>query len=95
MIWHVETPIADDDLAKSAVSERAPDLTVVVAGRYDRALDAGSYLLCEHTNCVGIDVIAGEKITVNIKRRNGPTSFFVGGTRAEKLDEDFGVDVAE
>lgn len=91
----METPTEEEDEAKSVVSERPPNLTVEVLESYEQALFTGSYLLSKGTGCVGIHVTEGKRLTVNIKLRYCPTSFFVGGAQGENFEEDFGFDVSE
>jgi hypothetical protein len=90
-LWRVDVPVVDGAAARLTM-ERQPDVTIEALEAYARELDAGHYLLCEHMSCIGVTVSEGERLTVNLKRRYGPTSFFVS---ASGFDEDFGIDVSE
>ncbi len=92
-IWRVDAPVAVESEAVALLDMRQPDLESHVSGRYSHALEAGSYLLCVRPNCVDLTVFAGETVTINIKRRDGPTGFFVVDADVASVNEDFGLDV--
>jgi hypothetical protein len=92
-IWRVDAPIASESDAVALLTEREPDVTQDVSGRYRYALEAGQYLLCVRTNCINLGITANETLTVNIKGRDGPTGFFVGSGASTSLKEDYGFDV--
>jgi hypothetical protein len=92
-LWRTDSAITTEPAAAALVAARAPDVTEAVSERYSQALAPGSYLLCVRPNCVGLEITAGETVTVNIQRRNGPTGFFVGQINAQRLEQDFGFDV--
>jgi hypothetical protein len=92
-IWRSDSPVSTAAQARALVDDRAADATEDIDGRYDLDLQAGPYLLCVRPNCVGLIVEAGERVTVNLKLRNGPTSFFVGHLGGGALEEDYGSDV--
>jgi hypothetical protein len=94
-IWRADAAIEDQAAAASLMAARNADVTVQADRRYERALEAGSYLLCVQVSCLGVDVTEGATRTVNIKQREGPTSFFVGSSTSAPLGEDFGFDVSE
>ena len=86
-IWRVDTAVTDDATAATIVNERDPDVIVDVSEHYGRDLEAGSYLLCEDAACIGIDVLAGQRLTVNIEHNFWSTNFYVGtGVSAELVD---------
>lgn len=89
-LWRTDTPITTETAAIALLDERASDVTEIVSGHYRRALEPGPYLLCVRPSCVALTVAADETLTVNIKRRDGATGFFVGNAG---LEEDFGFDV--
>jgi len=93
-VWALEAPFEQRSDAAALVAARAPDLTRDVAGSYSQALEPGWYLLCVRPNCVELNTHEAETLTVNVKRRNGPTSFFVGRPSSSQLAEDYGFEVA-
>lgn len=88
-LWRVDTLITTE-AASIDVLAREPERTESVSGRYNLGLDPGTYLLCVRPSCIGLVVRDGETLTVNIKRREGPTGFFIGGSGATSLEEDLG-----
>jgi hypothetical protein len=92
-IWRTDAAITSQPAASAVASEREPDVAANVSGRYSQALGPGTHLLCVRPNCIGLSIAADETLTVNIKRREGPTGFFVGPFDAEAPEEDFGFEV--
>jgi hypothetical protein len=92
-IWRVDAAIENKAAAVALLEEREPDVTQDVSGRYRIALEPGQHLLCVRPNCIGLTVAAAETVTVNIKRRDGPTGFFIGARNVTSFKEDFGFDV--
>lgn len=92
-LWNLEMPFERRSDVAALVAARPPDLTRDVAGHYTEPLEPGWYLLCVRPNCVELNIHEDETLTVNVQRRDGPTSFFVGRPGAGRLDEDFGFDV--
>jgi hypothetical protein len=88
-LWRTDTPITTETAAITLLEERASDVTENVSAHYRLPLEPGPYLLCVRPNCVALTVVVDETLTVNIKRRNGATGFFVGNP----LEETFGFDV--
>jgi len=91
--WQVEAPVTSESAVAELMAQRSPDWEKAVSERYSIALAPGFYLLCARPSCVNLTIADGQTSTANVKRRNGPTSFFVGGEDAERLAEDFGLDV--
>jgi hypothetical protein len=93
-VWRPAEPIEAASEVPALLASRPPDLTQSIAGHYSAVLERGTYLFCVRPNCVEISVHDGETLTVNVKRREGPTSFFVGRPSRERaLEEDFGFEV--
>ena len=91
--WRVDAPMGSEADVATLTEQRAPDWEEQVSQRYSLPLEPGSYVLCVRPNCINLTIAEGQTLTANIKRRNGPTSFFVGGTDAARFAEDFGFDV--
>jgi len=91
--WQVEAPVTSASAFAELIAQRSPDWEKSVSERYSIALAPGFYLLCARPSCVHLTIVDGQTQTANIKRRYGPTSFFLGGADAERLQEDFGLDV--
>ena len=89
--WRVEAPMSESAMA-SLVQQRTPDWEEQVSERYHHPLEPGSYVLCVRPSCIHLTIAEGQTLTANIKRRNGPTGFFVGAG-ASPFGEDFGFDV--
>jgi hypothetical protein len=92
-VWTLEAPFEQRSEVPVLVAARPADLTRDIAGSYDQALEPGWHLLCVRPNCIEINTHEGETLTVNVKRRDGPTGFFVGRPSSSRLEEDFGFDV--
>jgi hypothetical protein len=91
--WRVEAAMGSESEVATLMMMRAPDWEAQVSERYQHALPPGSYVLCVRPNCINLTIAEGQTRTANIKRRDGPTSFFVGGGDAARLAEDFGFEV--
>ena len=92
-VWTLQAPFEQRSEVAALVAARPPDLTRDIAGRYSQALSPGWHLLCVRPNCVEINTHEEETLTVNVKRREGPTRFFVGRPSSPRLEEDFGFEV--
>jgi hypothetical protein len=92
-IWRVDTAVTDAAAAAATVAQREPDVTENVSGQYSRALEAGPHLLCVRPRCIGLTITTGETLTVNVKRLDGPVSFFVGAPGVANLRESPGLEV--
>jgi hypothetical protein len=92
-VWTLETPFDQRSEVPVLVAARPADLTREIAGSYNQALEPGWHLLCVRPSCIEINTHEGETLTVNVKRRDGPTGFFVGRPSSSRLEEDFGFDV--
>jgi hypothetical protein len=75
------------------IAAREPDVVARALGRYVQPLEAGRYLLCVRPGCVDVTVAEGQTLTVNLKRRDGPTGFYVAQAIGVPLAEDYGFDV--
>jgi len=91
--WQVEAPLTSASAVAELIAQRSPDWEKAVSERYSVALAPGMYLLCARPNCIHVTIADGQTSTANIKRRYGPTSFFIAAAEAEPLSEDFGLDV--
>jgi hypothetical protein len=92
-VWTLEEPLDSLSRAAEVVSARLPDLTREVEGGYREPLEPGWYLLCVRPSCVELNVHEDETLTVNIERRDGPTSFFLDNASTGRLEEDYGFEV--
>lgn len=92
-LWTLEEPFYRRSEVPELVAARPPDLTLLAEGSYRQELSTGWYLLCVRPNCIELNPHEDEMLTVNIKRRDGPTSFFVGRPSSSSLEEDFGFEV--
>lgn len=92
-IWNTDALIFTRMEADALLAECDADFVGTVTGRYDKKLAPGAYLLCVRPSCVGLVIEPEETVTVNIKLRFGPTSFFVGHFGEELLEENFGLGV--
>lgn len=92
-VWTLDAAFERGSDVPALVAARPPDVTREIAGSYGQALSPGWHLLCVRPNCVEINTHEGETLTVNVKRRNGPTGFFVGRPSSSRLEEDFGFEV--
>ena len=92
-VWTLEAPFERSSEVPALVAARPPDLTRDIAGSYSQALSPGWHLLCVRPNCIELNTHEEETLTVNIKRRDGPTGFFVGRPGSSPLEEDFGFEV--
>lgn len=94
-IWQVEGRVSTPAAANDVVAAADPVLASVRAGRFHALLQPGQYLVCSAPNCINVSVAADATTTVNVKRRDGPTSFFVVDPQSRALEEDFGLDVGD
>lgn len=91
-IWWTDSEVSTVSAASDIMQTADPAFVQVASKRFHAALDPGHYLLCVRPNCVNIHVEA-TTVTANVKRRKGPTSFFVASDPSQKPTEDFGLDV--
>ncbi len=92
-VWRTDSPIVDESAAIALTGERAADSIEPVSGQYRLVLDPGEHLLCVRPSCIAVTVFNDTTSTVNIKRRDGLTGFFVGSSERTALEEDFGFEV--
>jgi hypothetical protein len=77
-IWATPTLIADEATAAARVLASPATFTVMANGRYERALDPGTYLVCaSQGECAAVTVPAAGRVTVNVRQINGPFSLAV------------------
>jgi hypothetical protein len=81
-VWEASTPVTDAVSARAIVQGGPAAVTFQADGRYQQALDPGSYLLCADPSsynaaCVGVAVLAGHVTPVNLKLLFGPFRFIV------------------
>ncbi len=91
-IWWTDSEVSTVSAASDIMRTADPAFVQVASKRFHAALDPGHYLLCVRPNCVNIHVEA-TTVTANVKRRKGPTSFFVTSDASQKPTEDFGLEV--
>jgi len=92
-LWRVDAAVTNAADAAATLAEREADVTENVSGQYSRALEPGAYLLCVRPRCIGLTITAGETLTVNVKRLDGPVSFFVGAPSVAGFQENPGLEV--
>jgi hypothetical protein len=92
-IWAVDGWVSTPAAANQVLAAADPVWANVLDGRFYAPLAPGQYLVCATPNCVNVTVPADTTTTVNIKHRNGPTSFFVVDPRSRSLVEDYGIAV--
>jgi hypothetical protein len=92
-IWHVEAAVSSPAAANAVFAAAEPLRVNAPGGSFYAALAPGQYLVCAAPNCINVAVTADATSTVNVKRRNGPTSFFVVDAQSQRLEEDYGLDV--
>lgn len=88
-IWAAPGPVTDVVAARALVQAGPATVTLQADGRYQQALDPGSYLLCAdpssyNTGCVSIAVMAGHVTPVNLKLFYGPSQFIVFDPQTRK-----------
>lgn len=93
LLWTLQQPFESRAEAAALAAGRPADLTLEVASSYRQALEPGWYLLGVRPNAVELNVHEDETLTVNVLRRDGSTSFFVGRPSSRELREDFGFDI--
>lgn len=91
-VYPVDVAVGSDAEAAQVISGGG-QTRLFLAGRYAQALAPGRYLVCTWSSCVNAAVADGRTSTVNIKFRNGRTSFYVLDSDHAQLAEDFGFDV--
>jgi hypothetical protein len=93
-LWQVDAPVGDATAASELTTTVAPTMAIAANQHYRAAAASGKYLLCVLSNCINIALSGNETATVNIKLRNGPTSFFLRKAGSTQLTEDYGFAVA-
>jgi hypothetical protein len=86
-IWKASSAVTDNASAAALVhSSVAPTVSLSANGRYEQALDPGSYLVCSRPDCVAVEVSANRVTTVHVKLVEGPPQFvlFDGEGRAQE-----------
>jgi len=81
-VWAASAPVTDAASAKAIVQAGPAAFTLQADGRFQQALDPGSYLLCADPSshnfaCVSLAVVAGHVTPVNLKLVYGPFRFIV------------------
>jgi hypothetical protein len=94
-IWEVERVVSTPAAANQVLAAADPVRASVREGRFYAPLAPGRYLVCSAPNCINVTVAADTTTTVNVKLRNGPTSFFVVDPASRALVEDYGLDVGD
>ena len=86
-IWPTEEPISSEQSAASHTRSQAPVVSLVANERYGAPLPPGRYLLCSEAQCINVNVQAARTTTVNIRKVDGLSSFFVREGEAERFVE--------
>jgi hypothetical protein len=92
-IWEVESAVSTPAAANPVFAAADPVRASASDGRFFATLAPGQYLVCSAPNCINVTVAEDTTTTVNVKRRDGPTSFFVVDPESRSLEEDYGLDV--
>jgi hypothetical protein len=92
-MWAVEGSVNTPAAANQVLAAADPVRASVGDGRFHAPLAPGQYLVCAAPNCINVAVAADTTTTVNVKRRDGPTSFFVDDPISGSLVEDYGLDI--
>lgn len=88
-LWRTETLVTTSDERDAAVGAAA-DQTLPIDASYSSPLEPGNYLVCEGPEpCVSFQLRDGDLVTVNVKHRYGPTSFFVFDAQGKGQGEMF------
>lgn len=88
-LWRTEALVTTVEGRDSTVS-RASDQTLEARASYSSSLDPGNYLVCEaHVPCVAFQLRDGDRVTINVKQRYGPTGFIVFDARGKRQQEIF------
>jgi hypothetical protein len=88
-LWHTEALVTTVEERDTIVS-RAADQAVEADASYSAPLEPGNYLVCEaDVPCVAFQLRDGDRITINVKRRYGPTGFIVFDARGKRQEEIF------
>ena len=93
-IWSTQSVAVSDEEAGAITRATPPTATLTGNGSFSQVLSPGSYLFCVRPSCVSFQV-SGSTLTVNIKRREGPTSFFMVSASGGGLSETYGFDVGQ
>ena len=89
-LWRTEELVTTADM-RGEVDGREPDQTLQADANYSAALDPGYYVVCQTDEpCVAFQLRDGDLITINVKLRYGPPSFFVFDAKGKRQDEIFG-----
>lgn len=91
-VYPLAMPARSDAEAASVIAQGG-HTRFAIAQQYQQELSPGTYLVCTWSSCANVEVTAGHTSTVNVKLRNGRTSFFVLDAKHTELVEDFGLDV--
>lgn len=93
-IWPNDSPVLDAETARAITQATSPQVNLSGTATFSQVLEPGHYLFCVRPSCVSIQV-SGATTTVNIKRGEGPTSFFVSSASGGGLSETYGFDLGE
>lgn len=91
-VWPLASPVSSSSEALAITDSGPPQFSLTASENYVLELAAGTYLFCVRPNCAVVRVTAGVT-TVNVKRREGPPSFFVAEPPASNPVETFGVEI--
>ena len=90
-LWPVGTAVTSTSDARQVVEAAPPAISMDVFGSYSLEVATGDHLLCVRPNCIGIAIVEGETLTVNVKKRDGPTGFWLLNPASGRFEEDFGI----
>ena len=91
-IWSNPSSVSSDPEAKALVESAEALVAMPASSTSHQPLQPGTYLFCVRPSGISLTV-NDDTLTVNIKRRFGPPSFFVAASNASFESEDFGFDV--
>lgn len=86
-IWPTEETISSEQSAAVHTRSMPPVVSIVADQRYAAPLPPGRYLLCSEAQCINVSVQAARTTTVNIRKIDGLSSFFVREGEAERFVE--------
>jgi hypothetical protein len=96
-IYPVTAPVTDAAGAQAIVAQGSAPIRFMANKRYERALDAGEYLLCTISRCAPLFVAANKVTTANVLLIYGPAKLYVSTAddRVPRDDRVFDVDAIE
>lgn len=93
-IWVTDSPVISTEQARAITQATNPAVNLSSTSSFSQVLQGGHYLLCVLPSCVSLEV-SSTTVTINIKRREGPTSFFKLSASGGGMSETYGFDLGE